>query len=89
MRMTGNQVFLVRSALGLGHGDEAKRNSHTSTQRLTEWENLVAAGHATSRIQRSLYGDFRIVYSATKATAEAVLKGDEYLNPVLFDEEVA
>jgi hypothetical protein len=50
------------------------------------WEDLVAAGLAKSRIQRSIYGDPRIVYTATRKLAEAVLREDEYLNPLIFDE---
>ncbi len=84
MNLSRPQISVVRKALGLGYREEAIRNSYASTQRLDVWEDLVAAGLAKSRIQRSIYGDPRIVYTATRRLAEAVLREDEYLNPIIF-----
>lgn len=86
--LTSNQRYLIRCALGLGIGSEkeAKRNCHASTQRLSEWEDLVEKGGAKSTLRRSLYGDYRIVYSATKAGALAVLNPGEEINPIIMEE---
>lgn len=86
VQLTNNQVFLLRHALGLGLEKEAKRNCHSSDQRLSAWEDLIKKGGAKSTLRRSLYGDYRIVYSATKAGAMAVLNPGEEINPIILEE---